>query len=59
MSREERLAVSLLQIALLAMPDTYYRTDRRCELARAVLSESGMSTTEMAEAILDDRMDWS
>jgi hypothetical protein len=31
------LATGLLEIAELAMPDTYVATDSRCELARAVL----------------------
>lgn len=34
----ERLATGLLEIAELAMPDTYFWTDSRCNLARAVLA---------------------
>ena len=33
-----RLATGLLEIAELAMPDTYFWTDSRCNLARAVLA---------------------
>lgn len=32
------LAQSLLDIAEVAMPDTYFATDTRCQLARAVLA---------------------
>lgn len=34
----ERLARGLLEIAELAMPDTYFWIDSRCNLARAVLA---------------------
>lgn len=33
-----QLAQGLLEIAEMAMPDTIFQTDRRCQLARRVLS---------------------
>ena len=36
-----QLAAGLLQIASVAMPDTYFRTDSRCQLARRVLLNLG------------------
>ena len=39
---EIRLAIGLLQIAKLAMPDTFYARDSRCQLAREILSKHGI-----------------
>jgi hypothetical protein len=35
------LAAGLLEIAELAMPDSYFAADSRCQLARAVLNRLG------------------
>jgi hypothetical protein len=40
------LAQSLLDIAEIAMPDTYFATDMRCQLARAVLAALPSATEE-------------
>ena len=37
----EKLAKDLLRIAKVAMPDSYYATDRRCQHARQVLRSIG------------------
>jgi len=39
---EVKLAVGLLEIASLAMPDSYYQSDRRCKLARKILKTHGV-----------------
>ena len=44
-TRVKRLAEGLLKLAELAMPDTYFRTDSRCVLARKVLKE--LETTKV------------
>lgn len=38
------LATGLLQVAKRAMPDTYYRTDSRCQAARALLASAEEDT---------------
>ncbi len=35
------LAAGLLQIASVAMPETYFKTDSRCQFARRVLNGMG------------------
>lgn len=45
------LAVSLLQIAHEAMPDTYFRTDSRCQLARRVLNGLGYDPEDFDDII--------
>lgn len=37
----EQVAKGLLSIAKLAMPDTYYATDSRCQKARRMLNHLG------------------
>ncbi len=37
----ERICKGLLAIAKIAMPDTYYATDRRCQRARRMLQHLG------------------
>jgi hypothetical protein len=39
---EIALAKGLLQVAYLAMPDTYFASDSRCELARETLRKHGI-----------------
>ena len=45
-NRLVRLSTGLLQIASHAMPDTFFRSDSRCKLAREVLEEFGYDPEE-------------
>jgi hypothetical protein len=49
--QEVWLAAALLQIAKLAMPDTFFRSDSRCEIARSVLREAGLDPESFDEII--------
>jgi hypothetical protein len=51
-TNEARLAAGLLQIAVIAMPGSYFQSDSRCALAREVLSKCGISEREALEANL-------
>jgi hypothetical protein len=46
---EIKLARGLLEIAHLAMPEAYFATDSRCELAREVLKRHGIIWTTADE----------
>ncbi len=48
------LAAGLLQIASVAMPDTHFRTDRRCQLARRVLLNLGYDHEKFNDINLKD-----
>jgi hypothetical protein len=49
-----QLAAGLLQIASLAMPDTYFRTDSRCQLARRVLNSMGYDPEDFGNIEIED-----
>lgn len=54
LSNEVKLAAGLLCIASHSMPDTFFQSDSRCELAREVLRSNGYDPEEYGSIIEEE-----